>query len=65
MNYYGSVSDRMKRLPKSYIQKIKTNGTFGTHFRLIDYKGDVIFDPYSPPVNVVSVFYSIVYAYQE
>lgn len=65
MNYYGSVTDELKQLPKSYIQKIKTNGTIGTHFRVINCAGDLLFDPYTPEVKVQDIFYSIVYAYKE
>ena len=65
MSYYASVPDLWKTLPKSYIQKIGTNGTIGTHFRVIDNEGKLLFDPYEPEVKVQSIFYSIVYAYVE
>lgn len=65
MNYYGSIGEPLKALPKYYIQKIKTNGEVGTHFRNIDNEGNLLFDPYTPEVKVQGVFYSIVYAYRE
>lgn len=65
MNYYASVGDGLKKCPKYYIQKIKTNGPEGTHFRNIDYKGDLMFDPHAPEIDATGIFYSIVYAYRE
>lgn len=65
MNYYASVPDELKILPKAYIQKIKTDGEIGTHFRVINCLGELLFDPYEPEVKVVDIFYSIVYAYKE
>lgn len=65
MNYYGSVGDGLKRCPKFYIQKIKTNGPEGTHFRNIDSEGKLLFDPHYPDINSQGIFYSIVYAYKE
>lgn len=65
MGYYASVGEGLRKAEKWYIQKIKTNGKVGTHFRVIDYKGDLLFDPYEPEVIVQGIFYSIVYAFQE
>lgn len=65
MGYYASVGDAMRKAEKWYIQKIKTNGAEGTHFRVIDYKGDLLFDPYEPDVTPAGIFYSIVYAFKE
>ncbi len=62
-SYYASVSPEMRARPKSYIQKIKTGGTEGTHFRVVGYDGEVLFDPYNPPPKALSIFYSIIYAY--
>lgn len=65
INYYGSVGEGLRNAEKWYIQKIKTNGPEGTHFRNVDYEGKLLFDPYEPEVNSQGVFYSIVYAYKE
>lgn len=65
MNYYASIPDSWKTLPKSYIQKVKTDGQIGTHFRVINCEGGLLFDPYEPEVKVQDLFYSIVYAYKE
>ena len=65
MNYYASVGEGLKRCPKYYIQKIKTNGPEGTHFRNIDNEGNKLFDPHKPDVDATGIFYSIVYAYRE
>lgn len=65
MNYYGSVGEGLKKLPKFYIQKIATNGAEGTHFRNIDNEGNLLFDPHAPEIISQGVFYSIVYVYKE
>lgn len=65
MNYYASVGEGLKKCPKYYIQKIKTNGPVGTHFRNIDNEGKLLFDPHAPEINSQGIFYSIVYAYRE
>lgn len=65
MNYYGSVGEGLKKLPKFYIQKIATNGEEGTHFRNIDNEGKLLFDPHDPEIISQGVFYSIVYVYRE
>lgn len=65
LKYYPSITENLKRSKKSYIQKIKTDSTIGTHFRVVDNCGELLFDPYSPTVKVESIFYSIVYSYVE
>lgn len=65
MNYYASVTDDMKCLPKYYIQKINQNGPNKTHFRNINCFGELLFDPHEPAVCPQGVYYSIVYVYQE
>ena len=65
MGYYGSVGDGLKSVPKFYIQKIATDGTIGTHFRVVDWEGVVVFDPYEPAPEAKKILYSIVYAFQE
>lgn len=42
------------------IQKVKTEN-FNTHFRVVDKRGKVIFDPYYPQPNIKSIYYSILY----
>lgn len=65
MNYYGSVTEEMKKLPKYYIQKIKTNGPVGTHFINVSFDGILLFDPHEPAINSQGVFYTIVFAYKK
>jgi hypothetical protein len=65
LEYYKSVSDELRRAPKSYIQKVATNGEVGTHYWVVNYAGKILFDPYEPPVNPRKVLYTIVYAYKE
>lgn len=65
MNYYGSVGDGLRNAEKWYIQKIKTNGPEGTHFRNVDYEGTLLFDPHEPEINSQGIFYTIVYAFKE
>lgn len=63
MNYYASVSAALKTAPKSYIQKVRTGGEVGTHFRVVSNDGTDLFDPYYPAPKATAVLYSIVYAY--
>lgn len=65
MGYYASVSESVKNLPKSYIQKIKQSGPNKTHFRNVNELGERLFDPHYPDICPQGVFYSIVYAYKE
>lgn len=65
MNYYSWVTPAMKERKKWFIQKIKTNGKIGTHFRVVNKEGKLIFDPYEPECTVQSIFYSVVYIYLE
>ena len=62
MNYYKGVSETMKKRPKYYIQKIQTANK-NTHFRIVNYDGKVIFDPYDPAPKAIKIEYSIIYAY--
>lgn len=63
LTIYPSVTSGLKSAPRSFIQKVTTGGTFGTHFRVVDFAGRVIFDPYNPPPEPRSIVYSVVYAY--
>lgn len=65
MNYYPWVTAEMKKKKKWFIQKIKTNGNIGTHFRVVDYLGRLMFDPYEPECTVHGIFHSVVYIYSE
>lgn len=65
MNYYSWVTPQMKEKKKWFIQKIKTNGQIGTHFRVVNHEGELIFDPYEPECTVQGVFHSVVYIYLE
>lgn len=62
MNYYKGVSETMKKRPKYYIQKIQTANK-NAHFRIVNYDGKVIFDPYDPAPKAIKIEYSIIYAY--
>lgn len=63
-NYYGSVPLHLRRAD-ACIQKISQNGPSGTHFRLVDPKGNLIEDPHEPVIKATGIFYSILYAYVE
>lgn len=63
MNWYKAVT---KRQANFFIQKIKTSAnSAGTHFRNVNSRGEVIFDPYEPPVKAEGIYYSICYRYDE
>lgn len=47
------------------IQKIKSNGRIGTHFRVVGKSGTVLEDPHEPPIKEYGIFYSILYCYCE
>lgn len=57
--YYKSIPPSMRKIDYC-IQKIKTKYREGTHFRVVDIKGNVIFDP-DPSVECLGIFYSILY----
>ncbi len=59
IEYYKSIPPSMRRIDYC-IQKIKTKYKAGTHFRVVDLKGNIIFDP-DPRIEAVGVFYSILY----
>lgn len=65
LNYYKWVTPAMKQRKKWFIQKIKTNGEIGTHFRVVDHAGRLVFDPYDPECTVHGIFHSVVYIYLE
>lgn len=62
-SYYGwlSTADKEYRKIDALIQKIKCNGTYGTHFRPVNKKGLLLEDPHEPEINVQEVCYSILY----
>jgi hypothetical protein len=60
--YYPAVSLANCRTD-AVIQKIKQNGPSVTHFRVVDKSGKLIEDPHDPPIRVLGVYYSILYAY--
>lgn len=45
------------------IQKIIQGGPSRTHFRVVNKNGALIEDPHAPPINPLSIEYSILYAY--
>ncbi len=57
--FYESIPKEMQRAD-FLIQKIKTKYSIGTHFRVVDNAGQVIFDP-DPSVEEKGIFYSILY----
>ena len=57
--FYKSIPPSMRK-GDYYIQKIKTKYQAGTHFRMVDAKGNVIYDP-DPRVECLGIFYSILY----
>ena len=46
------------------IQKIHQGGPQGTHFRVVNNRGKLIEDPHDPVINVLGIYYSILYAYE-
>ncbi len=61
--FYRSIPKRMRRAD-FLIQKVKTGTNIGTHFRVVDRMGNVIFDP-DPRVKVTGIYYSILYCLEE
>lgn len=61
--YYKSIPPSMRKI-NYCIQKIKTKYREGTHFRVVDFKGNVIFDP-DPRVEPTGIFYSILYCVKD
>lgn len=65
-NWYKWVKRNLKNKKLYFIQKIKTNeNEIGTHFRIVDKKGFVLYDPYSKGVKCEKVFYSVVLCYDK
>lgn len=62
-SYYGWVGLDLIEGEKFFIEKIRTHGKFKTHFRVVNERGKLVFDPYEPSVHVVGSFHTIVYAY--
>lgn len=61
IEYYKWVKKNPKfQRNDAFIQKIKTP-VVDTHFRVVDYKGDLLFDPWKPAQEVVSIYYSIIF----
>lgn len=63
--FYFGIRNGSPELCKidALIQKIKQNGPSKYHFRVVDKSGKLLEDPHEPEINVVSVEYSILYAY--
>ena len=60
--YYPWVDDNLKKLDKYYIQKLKTRGVYGTHFRVITENGN-IFDSLPYIYDFDKILYNIVYVF--
>lgn len=62
VNYYGWVAkNRDCQSIDALIQKIRCNGYYGTHFRVVNKRGELLEDPHEPEINVQEVCYSILY----
>lgn len=64
LHYYASIKKEDRHVD-ALIQKIVTNGSQGTHFRVVDKYGNLMEDPYSPEIVPKGVMYSILYIYKE
>lgn len=63
INYYPSVSENFRNNEnKGFIQKIKTSGVYGTHFRIVNNSDMVIYDSVDVE-NYQKIFYTIVYVF--
>lgn len=62
--YYKGVSENYKALDKYYIQKLKTRGKYGTHFRVITENGH-IFDSVDGFYEYDKIIYDIVYVFTQ
>ena len=61
VEYYGWTNNYKQYHDFNYlIQKIKT-GNNNDHYRLVDKRGRVIFDPYHPAPKVREIYYSILF----
>lgn len=61
--YYPAFKNTELSRADALIQKVKTNGKYGTHFRVVGKTGVVVEDPHEPAINSKEIFYSILYAY--
>lgn len=64
MDWYLGVGEALKNSEKAYIQKVAADNEAGTHFRVVDFRGEILFDPYEPSPKAKKILYSIVYAYR-
>lgn len=62
MNWYQSVKTRRADF---FIQKIATEYTEGTHFRNVNYLGQLLWDPNEPEIEPQGIMYTICYRYDE
>lgn len=60
MKWYGAVKNRRADF---FIQKIKTKFEYGTHFRNVNYLGQLIWDPNKPQIQPQGIYYTICYRY--
>lgn len=60
--YYQWVNDDLKNRDKYYIQKLKTTGKYGTHFRVVTENGN-IYDSIDGVYDFEKVLYNIVYVF--
>lgn len=64
MQYYPAFKGSSLARADALIQKVKTNGPEGTHFKVVDKLGKTIEDPHEPAIKGTGVLYSILYAYE-
>lgn len=61
-HFYKGISNEIKNMEHYYIQKLQTDGKYGTHFRVITENGN-IFDTYDRFYYFDKVLYNIVYCF--
>ena len=60
--WYGSGTNPKNQKVMAYMQKIKADNPNGTHFRHVNNRGEVIYEPWSSPVKSLGIIHSIMYA---
>lgn len=63
--YSWTKADSSLQKIDALIQKISCNGEYGTHFRVVSLRGQLIEDPHEPEINVRGIHYSILYHFEK